>query len=174
MKKPNLIIITGEPGSGKSTLASKLSTELRLPLISRDELKEGYVDNLGKSHEELPAETNRIVTELFFGTIEQHLHEGAPLIAEAAFQHKVWEHFLSPMMDKCELKFLICKTSLAAERRRIRAENDPRHEYYHGKAEFGEICYDEPRFPCPTLHIDTTEKYSPSLEEIREFITKGE
>ena len=172
--KSKLIIVTGEPGSGKSTFVKKLSKELSLPYISRDELKEGYVDNIGKSHDELPPETNKYITELFFGTIEQHLLEGASLIAEAAFQHKVWNYFLSPMMDKCELKVLICKTDKALERRKIRAEADPKHKYYHGHADFSEIAYEEPRLCDETYHIDTTENYSPGLEEIKEFLFKGE
>ena len=174
MNKPYLIIVTGAPGSGKSTFVKKLSKELSLPYISRDELKEGYVDTMGKSHNELPPDTNKHITELFFGTIEQHLLEGASIIAEAAFQHKVWNYFLSPMMDKCELKVLICKTDKTLERRKSRAEADPKHEYYHGKADFSEIAYEEPKFCDETYHIDTTEDYSPSLEEIKEFIFKGE
>lgn len=170
--KPKLIIVTGEPGSGKSSLVKTLAKELDLPYISRDELKEGYVDNIGKGHGELPPETNKYITELFFGTIEQILSEGGSIIAEAAFQHKLWSFFLTPMMDKCQLKVLICTTSLAAARRRMRAENDPRHEYYHGKAELGEIAYDEPRLPCPTVLIDTTESYVPGIPELKEILLK--
>ena len=172
--KSKLIIVTGAPGSGKSTFAHKLADELNLPLISRDELKEGYVDNMGKSHDELPPETNKIITELFFGTVEKMLEEGGTVIAEAAFQHKLWSFFLTPVVEKYETTVLICTTPLAAERRKSRSISNPRHEYYHGKAEFGEIAYEEPRLCDEPYHIDTTENYSPSLEEIKEFIFKGE
>jgi SpoVK/Ycf46/Vps4 family AAA+-type ATPase len=42
-RKPKCIIITGRAGSGKTTLAKKLGECLWMPVISRDEIKEGYV-----------------------------------------------------------------------------------------------------------------------------------
>ena len=55
MRLPCLILVTGRPGSGKSTLAEQLGRHLRLPVISRDALKEGYVRTCNKPHDELPA-----------------------------------------------------------------------------------------------------------------------
>ena len=43
-RKPKCIIITGQPGSGKTTLAKKLGERLWMPVISRDEIKEGLAD----------------------------------------------------------------------------------------------------------------------------------
>jgi adenylate kinase family enzyme len=57
--KPTCIIVTGRPGSGKSTLSKKLGRRLCLPVISRDEIKEGYVNTFGVKHEQLPADTNQ-------------------------------------------------------------------------------------------------------------------
>lgn len=87
MNTPYLLIITGRPGSGKTTLAQHLSEELHLPLLSRDEIKEGYARTYGLGHDNLPPDTNLIVTELFFETIATWLEAGISLIVEAAFQH---------------------------------------------------------------------------------------
>lgn len=46
-RKPKCIIITGQPGSRKTTLAKKLGERLWMPVISRDEIKEGYVNTYG-------------------------------------------------------------------------------------------------------------------------------
>ena len=75
MVKPYLVAVTGRPGAGKTTFAEKLSRAACLPMLSRDQLKEGYVRTQGVPNRELSGDVNRIVTDLFFETIEK-LREG--------------------------------------------------------------------------------------------------
>jgi predicted kinase len=42
-----LVLVTGPPGAGKSTLAGPLAAALRLPLLSKDMIKERLYDSLG-------------------------------------------------------------------------------------------------------------------------------
>jgi adenylate kinase family enzyme len=60
--KPKLVIVTGQPGSGKTTLSKELGKLLYLPVISRDEIKEGYVNTFNVPHHKLPGDTNKIAT----------------------------------------------------------------------------------------------------------------
>jgi len=47
------ILITGMPASGKSTMAETISERLKLPVISKDKIKELLFDNVGfRSREE--------------------------------------------------------------------------------------------------------------------------
>ena len=47
------VLVTGIPASGKSTLAAYLSKELRLPMMSKDKIKELLFDTVGfRSREE--------------------------------------------------------------------------------------------------------------------------
>lgn len=62
-KKPKCIIVTGRAGAGKTTLAKKLGERLWMPVISRDEIKQGYVNTFGIEHDRLPPETDRFVTD---------------------------------------------------------------------------------------------------------------
>src|SRR5262245_54210180 len=87
---PRLIVVTGRPGSGKTTLAHRLAKSIRCPAICRDELKEGFVNTTGQIGE--PGdEIAREIYEAFFETIGILSKRQITLIAEAAFQHKLWQ-----------------------------------------------------------------------------------
>ena len=44
-----------------------------MPVISRDEIKEGYVNTYGVKHDQLPPDTNGLVSELFFGIVNLNI-----------------------------------------------------------------------------------------------------
>lgn len=64
--KPLLIVITGRPASGKTTLAHVLSKEVKFPLLSRDELKEGYINATGVHHNQTDNSVDWIFMRHFF------------------------------------------------------------------------------------------------------------
>lgn len=70
--KPKCIIVTGRAGAGKTTLSKKLGARLWMPVISRDEIKEGYVNTFGVKHDQLPNDTDLVVTNLFFDLVNQY------------------------------------------------------------------------------------------------------
>ena len=107
-KKPKCIIITGRQGSGKTTLARKLGALLWMPVIIRDEIKEGYVTTFGVKHDELPPDTNRLVTDLFFEIVDRYLAGNISIVIEAAFQHQVWEPRLSKLLERANVWMVIC------------------------------------------------------------------
>ena len=179
---PLCLIITGRPGAGKTTLANLLAAELHLPLVSRDALKEGYVRSQGRSHRELPPETNGLVTDHFFVTLQQHLSAGISLIAEAAFQHRVWASRLPDIQAIGQAICVVCTLdeSLAAERHLQRGLHDPWREYFHGDLnvtnfrESGVMAppapYQQPELDIPTLAVNTASAYSPPLVDIVAFV----
>lgn len=67
-----------------------------MPVISRDEIKEGYVNTYGIKHEQLPPTTNGLVSDFFFEIVNEYLDRNISVVIEAAFQHRVWE----PRMPK--------------------------------------------------------------------------
>ena len=85
MPAPLLIIVTGMPSSGKTTVAEALSVRLRLPLIAKDEIKEGLFDSLGTGDVEWSGRLGRAAYVLIFGFARTLLASGISAIVEANF-----------------------------------------------------------------------------------------
>ncbi len=179
---PTCVIVTGRPGSGKTTLSQKLGQQLWLPVISRDELKQGYVNTFGVRHDELPDDTNATVSNFFFDVVSQYLTAKISLVIEAAFQHAMWQTRLPEILKLSAPCFIICSldAETAAQRHLQRGLQDSQREFYHGDERVaiyratGEIAppsqYVAPHFDVPTLHVATDDDYAPHINEIVAWI----
>lgn len=177
-KKPKCIIVTGRAGAGKTTLSKKLGQKLWMPVISRDEIKEGYVNTFGIKHDQLPPETDHLVTDVFFDVVFQLLTGKVSTIIEAAFQHSVWEWRMPKILELSHPFFVICSVDaeIAAERHLQRGLANPQREFYHEDKRVsmfratGQIGtpqpYLAPKFDLPTLQVSTEDDYLPGLDEI--------
>lgn len=85
MKTPFLIIVHGAPGTGKTILARRLAQDLRLPLISKDDIKEILFDILGWQDRAWSQKLGHASSELLFHLLEGQFQAGASLIVETAF-----------------------------------------------------------------------------------------
>ena len=180
--KPKCIIVTGRPGSGKATICKKLQPRLWMPVVSRDEIKEGYVNTFGVKHDELPADANLTATNTFFEIVDQYLARKVSIIIEAAFQHKVWEPRIEKIAELADPLMIICnvEAETAANRHLQRGLAEPAGEYYHGDKrvvvyrETGEIPppadYETPHFDIPTVNVSTEGEYSPSIDQLIEMV----
>lgn len=178
--KPTLTIVTGRPASGKTTLSRILAREIRCPLLCRDELKEGYLNTFQASHGNVDDSVAVTIYETFFQTIELLLSKHISLVAEAAFQHKLWQPKLMPYLDIATIRVVICDISpaLALTRYTNRMSADLSRERYHGdQAELAKetglalvTSYIAPYIAVPTLRVDTTDKYNPGIPAILAFI----
>lgn len=181
MKKPLLVVVTGSPASGKSTLAHILADKVACPLISRDKLKEGLLNTLQTTHTQLDKPVDLLIYESFFETIDLLVSKGISLIAEAAFQDKLWRPKLLSLLDKADVKIVICASnpSLLKSRFANRLRINPDRERYHGDGSlhvrheaFTALIenYQPVKMDVPTLEVDTSENYRPAVEEIVRFI----
>lgn len=180
MHKPLLLIVTGSPASGKTTLAHKLSAEIHCPLISRDELKEGLVNTWGPTPLPEGKSSDITVYDTFFETIRLWTSKGISLIAEAAFQDKLWRPQLLPLLDQADLRIILCSADHELLKKRFihRLKSNPAREKYHGdpsarlSEELAQMIehYHPPMLDVPLLAVNTTENYHPTLEQIIRFI----
>lgn len=174
---PTLIVISGPAGSGKTTLAHKLARAIPCPAICRDEIKEGMVHAIGRFE---PAWGDRLTQRTlptFFRVLHLLLEQGVTVVAEAAFQNKVWKPNLEPLAELAELRVVQCHTAPAMARDRIAEHAASRTAHADApllKAlENGWDYFDNfhrLEMPLPSIDVDTTSGYSPRVEAILAFI----
>lgn len=134
-----------------------------------------------QSHYELDKSVDIHLYNLFFEVIELLISNEISIIVEAAFQDKLWRPKLLGLLNKAEIKIIICKTNANHIKSRFvnRLSNNPDRDKFHGdKAlllstdKFLSMTanYDPVNIECPTLQVDTTENYNPGIEEILDFI----
>jgi predicted kinase len=82
---PMVIVVNGLPATGKTTLARRLATELRLPLLAKDIIKETLFETLGWSDREWSRRLGGATMALLYRVFEEQLRAGQPCIIESNF-----------------------------------------------------------------------------------------
>jgi predicted kinase len=176
---PSLVIISGAPGSGKTTLARRLAFDLRLPLLSKDELKEALADAIG-APEDVPASMwlGAGAYAVLYLVAQQLLESRTGLIIESNFRRGVSETELQPLLAWSDPGLIHCTAAPGVVQRRYAERHDRgvRHPA-HLDADRAVALADDlaaGRFepldlPIPTQSVDTTDGWRPPYEEVRDF-----
>lgn len=183
MALPLLVVVSGPPGSGTTTLAHALARAIPCPAISRDEIKEGLV-HAEDDYTPAPGDALTYRTlDTFFGVVRFLVDAGVTVVAEAAFQHRLWEPGLAPLLDSAKVRIVQCRLDAAIARERVaqRADETASRRAVHGDYSLLEPLdtwklkyesFDPIRLSVPSIEVDTTDGYDPSLEEIVAFLNR--
>jgi len=135
--KPYLIIATGRPAAGKSTLAKWLSKELKLPVVSKDSIRELLFDQLGWKDREWVMLLGRVSIDLMFYFARAQLELDHSIIMDNAFHPgPSTPRFLElKERTRAEIIQIVCdaNSETLLQRFQERAENGNRHPG-HGDA----------------------------------------
>lgn len=144
LAKPFLIIVTGRPAAGKSTLANWLATELKLPVVSKDRIREVLFDQLGWKDRQWAQQLGRASIDLMFYFAQTQLMSGNSIIMDNAFHPDETTPRVLALKAKtnAEIVQIICnaKSETLFQRFKERAESGNRHPG-HGDFEVQEALW---------------------------------
>ena len=178
-----LVVVSGSPGSGKTTLAGRLSEELGLMLLAKDQIKEalaeavGYPDDVAAS-----ARLGHAAYAATFALAERTVASGKGVILESNFRRGTSEPEIAAIAGGSEVRLIHC--SVPPEVARLRygsrfkgGERHPAHLDAEGDealaADLADGRYEPIELGCPTLTVDTSSGYRPALETILAFVAGG-
>jgi len=151
----------------------------------QDELKEGMAhaqpgDFQGEHGDPLTVRT----VPLFFDVLRVLLGAGVTVVAEAAFQDRVWRPGLEPLIGLAQLRVVQCHVDhdVSFERAVRRSVDRAHHRKAHGDSTLGKRTedwartfesFDRVSVSAPSIDVDTTDGYAPDLAEIVEFVNRA-
>jgi predicted kinase len=142
--QPTIIIITGRPAAGKSTLAKWLSQELKLPLVSKDSIREELFNRLGWKDRKWAQELSRASVDMMFYFARAELEVGHSIIMDNSFYPPASNPRFQALKEQCSAESIqiVCDSDRETlfQRFKARADSGTRHPG-HGDHDLLEELY---------------------------------
>jgi predicted kinase len=166
--RPLAVLVSGAPGSGKTTLAGLLADALRMPVISKDRLRQGTMWTLGIDDiDDAP-----LGPPLFYGVIEAHLALGISVIADMTLYRGLSEPDIAARLaPAADIVNVHCRTLHAVERFESRTRADPVYRELVDRLmpevrQLQEALFEPLDLTCPCVVVDTSQGYRPDVPEV--------
>lgn len=128
---PEIVLVTGLPGTGKTTLGRQISSELAMPYIGKDVIKELMFDELGWSDREWSRRIGGATLAIIDYLVEEEMRAGHSVVLEGNFKPDRDDAKYSDLQQKYGVHVvqLLCHANgdVLFDRFRHRAENGERH-----------------------------------------------
>jgi len=183
----NIIIVTGRPAAGKSTLAKWLSKELKLPLVSKDSIREELFDRLGWKDRKWAQELGKASVDMMFYFARAELEASHSIIMDNAFYPPISNPRFLALKEKyhSESVQIVCDSDRETlfQRFKARADSGIRHPG-HGDQDVLEELYVNLAYNSSqileiggsVIEIDTTDfakvDYQKILEQVKTSLVK--
>lgn len=183
--RPLLVMVTGEPGSGKTTLGTTIADTLRLPFLSRDDVRGGQYATAGLWSNQVEAPVPREeAVEAFVRIIETAAEHNVSMVIEfVVLPDRVAAFTRIQAAADCLVVLCVCAEAHARLEQRVRADpllNRPEVLVALGRPSIDDYLLDPERalvattmqteFALPTLEVRTNRGYDPPLETVVEWI----
>jgi predicted kinase len=162
-----LIIVTGLPATGKTTVAKRLSSELKLPLYSKDAYKELLFDTLGVKDRGWSRSLGVASIELLYADLTRNLEAEKSCIIESNFMPKFDNERLTRLLyaHPTSCVQILCKAEgeTVVGRFEQRVKDGSRHAGHNDhetiktlRASLLEGRAEPLNIPCRLIEVDTT------------------
>ena len=168
-----LVIVGGAPATGKTTLARTLGTSLGVPVITKDDLKEALAAPFATGDLGWSRQIGSAAYAALFTVAERILSAGQGLVLESNFRLAVSDAPLRALARLAPTVVIVCRAPDALRRKRYEQRAGTRHRVHIEGAILAEWVGDDAEslidIGSPRLIVDTTDGYSPRIEEVVAF-----
>ena len=156
--RPKLIIATGRPAAGKSTLANRLAEELKIPIISKDGIREVLLNRLGIQDRAWAQTLGNAGIDLMFYFARAELGAGRSIILDNAFNPTIsaplFRELIAAYNADCLQIVCDAESEILFQRFKSRVESGSRHPGHREEMAYDQLRESLSREESYTLDVD--------------------